>query len=492
MRLRGIGPEVLLLCFLVVGAAAFALFYPQLDAWADPVAPNAEGRMPALQPVFEQLLREQRGLERASIGFSIHEHTLSAEIRGAGEHREFRYSAQTGRLEPRASKLGSFLYQLHYLGPLPCGMYLAGLASMALCLSLATGLLIHLKDLVRQWFQFRPERGLRTWLSDMHKVLGVLGLPFQLLYAWSGAVLCLGWVTIVPVFERAVFDGNAVAALVVRGERPLPAANRPASHALHNLDDLMNQARAAVPRLEPNYLWLEHPGGDAARATVYGRVPGVPFGNAQVVLDAHDGQLLRVSDPHRANSLQRFEAWLFGLHYAQFGGSGVKWLYAVLALGTCAVIVTGNWVWLERRDRGRRQLGNRILQRLTVGACAGFPLAVSALFAANRALPATLVQRSMLEQAVFWTAFAGALLWPFLVRADRKVLVQELLLSASLFLLAFGLDVAQRPLRAANATQRGVDICLFCLALGCGSLGLRGARVWPSKRLVGEPAGSGQ
>ncbi len=64
----------------------------------------------------------------------------------------------------------------------------------------------------------------------------------------------------------------------------------------------------------------------------------MPFGNAQVVLDAQDGRLLRASDPHSANSLQRFEAWLFGLHYAEFGGYAVKWFYAVLALATCAVI----------------------------------------------------------------------------------------------------------------------------------------------------------
>ncbi len=479
-----------LFLYVMFFAAAFALFYPQLDDWAEPVQAGGEPGIPALQPVFEQLLRDEPGLEQASIGFSLEDHTLSVDVRGAGERKQFRYSAQSERLELRKSELGSFLYQLHYLGPLPWGIYLAGFSSMALFLSLVTGFLIHLKDLVRQWSQFRPDRPVRTWASDMHKVFGVFGLPFQLLYAWSGAVLCLGFVTVVPVFDRAVFGGNEHAALAARGESPLPSESHGKGRALLNLDDLMSRARAAVPELEPSYLWLEQPRDAFARVTVYGKVGNEAFGNAEVVLRGSDGELLRVNEPKRANSLQRFEAWLFGLHFAEFGGYGVKWFYALLSLLTCAVIITGNWVWLERRDRKRARLGNRILQRLTVGTCAGVPLAVSALFAANRTLPMTLARRSTFEQAIFGGVFAAALLWPLIARADRKVAVQQLLLSSTLFVWALGLDLAQRPLVTSSAAQRGVNLALFCLALLCAATGLRLARGRHDERLTTEPAGS--
>ena len=80
--------------------------------------------------------------------------------------------------------------------------------------------------------------------------------------------------------------------------------------------------------------------------------PGLAFGTGSVVLSAADNALIGVT-PAAGGPFARFEAWFFGLHYARFGGSGVKLLYALLAFASCAVIVTGNLVWLERRDAQR-------------------------------------------------------------------------------------------------------------------------------------------
>jgi len=469
-----------LLLYLMFFAAAFALFHPELNDWAEPRSNAAAHEPPSLQPLLVQLVREQRARAPTHIGFWRHDSALMADLRGSEGERQFRYASDRKQLEPLRSNLGSFLYELHYLGPIPYGIYLAGLAAMAMCLALVTGVLIHLKDLVRQWFQFRPRCATRTWASDMHKLLGIFGLPFQLFYAWSGAVLCLAYVAVQPAFTATVFRGDQTAALATRGYTEAPAPTGKHSSRLVDLDALLVRARALLPGLEPEYVALENPFDEASVVQIYGTQSQFTFGNAALTLRASDGQLLHASSFASASALQRFEAWFYGLHYAEFGGYGVKWVYALLALATCAVIGTGNLVWLERRDRARAQLGNRVLSRLTVGVVSGVPLAVATLFVANRSLPAALLNRTTVEQAVFWIALAVALLCPFLVRSDRRVAGRQLALAGALFALALFVDLLTRQPLLADAVQRGVASALLLLAALCLAAGIRLLR--PSSR----------
>src|SRR6185295_4635711 len=225
------GVVAALLLHVMFFMGAFALFVHELDAWANPTARAAPARAAsshatatplALQPLLEQLDREQPLMGKRRVGFVLQPTGLRAYWEARGEHHELYYSAASGRLEPVRSELGSFLYSLHYLGPFPKGIYVAGLAALALLLALATGLFIHLGDLRRQWFQFRARRAARTWSSDLHKVLGVFGLPYQLLYAWTGAVLSLSFATVQPAFVATLFGGDAHAARAARGAEPDP------------------------------------------------------------------------------------------------------------------------------------------------------------------------------------------------------------------------------------------------------------------------------
>src|SRR5690606_15505121 len=94
-----------------------------------------------------------------------------------------------GEFVARRERLSDFLYHLHFLRLPFTGLLelLAGVAAVALFVTIVTGLLIQLHRLLRELTQFRPAARTRTVASDLHKVLGVLGLPFQALYAFSGA-----------------------------------------------------------------------------------------------------------------------------------------------------------------------------------------------------------------------------------------------------------------------------------------------------------------
>lgn len=472
------------LLYVMFFMGAFALFHAELSLWADPpsiqtsttgsasTTAEAAPALPALQPLLEQLAREQHLLGKERVAFLLESSGLRAYWREGNTQRDFRYAPTTQRLEPMRSQLGPFLYEMHYLGPIPKGIYVAGVASMALLLALVSGLLIHLKDLARQWFQFRPERVTRTWSSDMHKVLGVFGLPYQLLYAWSGAVLALSYFAVQPAFVATAFRGDEQAASVARGDaEDAPEPTGVSTGALPNLDLVLAQARREVPNLSPSWVGIEHVGDTGSSVAVYGDVPGVSFGTADVLFRAGDGALLGVSGP-RANAFARFEAWFYGLHYARFGGYGIKVLYALLALGTCAVICTGNLVWLERRDGRRAHPANRWLERATAGWCAGLPLATGAMFLSNRLLPAELAALATLEQVVFWVVWGLSLLPPFIWRSSRRVAGVELLLAGAILVAAVGIGLATRAHCITDPLQRGVSGGLLALAFGCCACGV--------------------
>jgi uncharacterized iron-regulated membrane protein len=436
-----------LFLYVMFFMGAFALFYSEINVWAErrEVRSTVVAR-PLLQPLLEQLEREHGVMGSRRVAFMPEPTGLRASVSKSDAFTEFRYSPERERLERPQSELGSFLYSLHYLGPIPYGIYFAGVCSMALLLALVSGLFIHLKDLSRQWFQFRPERGARTWTSDLHKVLGVFGLPYQLLYAWTGAVLALGYPIVEPLFENVAFGGDPRAVAMARGDAP-EAVVEPTGQstgALPDIDVLVTVAERRIQGLHPTRIRLEHVGDVASTLSLSGDAEGTPFGTIDGVVRVSDAALLSARGPAETGVYQRFESWFFGLHYASFGGYGVKLLYALLAFGSCAVIATGNLVWLERRDLRRAQRGNRILTGLTAGVCAGLVLATAGAFLGSRLLPAELPNRAIAEQWVFWCALVPAAALPLIGRAPRRVASLELMLAGAVFALVVTIDVVTR------------------------------------------------
>lgn len=466
------GMVAALLLYVMFFTGAFALFYPELDLWAAPRAtllpPPAAAPLDAL---LTQAVKEEGALFADRLAFVLDEAAVGVSVMRGDSAAEYQLNPARGRLEPRISGLGAFLYELHYLGMLPGGIYVAGVASMALLLAIVTGVAIHWKDLVRQWFQFRQGRPVRTWSSDLHKVLGVFGLPFQLLYAWTGVVLCLGSIAVAPALVLAVFQGDERAARRSYGQQAeLPAATGRASATLPSIDSMAASAARMFPGVRPRWIGVQHVGDEGSYVSYYGTVPDVPFGSVEVVFRGSDGAVLHRIVPVTSTAAHRFDTWFYGLHYARFGGYGVRVLYALMAFATCAVILTGNLVWLERRDARRVSAGNRLLERLTVGVGAGTPLATAALFAANRALPAALPGRGEVEEWVFLAVLVVATGVAVAVRQAVRVLAWELNAAAAVFAGAVALDLAVRPdVLAGNPLHRGVLASLVVLAV-CSAL----------------------
>jgi uncharacterized iron-regulated membrane protein len=403
-------------------AGAFALFHAELGDWqerpATPAATSDRGGRPSLGAAVDRMLRD-KGAEPDQINVWLAAGQgrfveVSWRDKSAAERVEIRVDAVTGSVVAATSHLNTILYWLHFLyhPKATWGMYVAGVLGVALLVALVTGVLIHLKDLAKQFHQFRPKKTTRILWSDMHKVLGVMGLPFQVMYAFTGALLCFISLAL-TLFAGPVFGGDRNAAQAsLWGEHKMHGVER---RGTLGLDALLEKARLAVPGFHPEYVRIDGLADRAATVSFWGRLSGRLFRRGDVVLRASDGALLADSASSFPTPGAAVSRWVTGLHYAWFGGLAAKVLYALLTAAGCLTILSGNWIWLARREARAQSTGNRLLAKLTIGVGGGVIVATAALFWANRLAPA-----SYRMAAESWAFFGGwalcALL--FLFRAE--------------------------------------------------------------------------
>ena len=172
------------------------------------------------------------------------------------------------------------------------------------------------------------------------------------------------------------------------------------------------------------------------------------------------------------------------LHFAQFGGSPIRWLYFIMGLAASVMIATRLVFWTIKRQKsleGRSTgMGYRIVEILNVATVAGLLVAIAAFFWANRLLPIALSERSLWEIRCFFIVWGLCLAHSFFRRCSITAWRDQLYGSA--FLLGFlpllnGLTTNSHLLMTLPKGQwamAGVD--LTGLALGV-LLGLTARRV---------------
>jgi uncharacterized iron-regulated membrane protein len=422
-----------LVLYIMFLAGGLTLFHEPFETWEEPLAQTqAEGL--GLTATLDRALTAHGSVPEDLWFFPAK--AGQGEPRLAflerGEWSTFWFDTKNGRLVRVRERAAHFIYNLHFLWHDTTGRWLytlAGLLSVCLLLTLVTGVLIHAKDLLRQFHQFRPGKSRRVLWSDMHKVLGVMGLPFQIFYAYSGAFIVLAPL-VLKVFAGSVFDGDQkrAAALAWDSFDSAGAASGVKAEGIA-LDELARRAENARPGFVPEYYHLLGYGRDSGIVEAHGSSGGTPSSSAVVRLREVDGKLLVEPKPESKSAATR--RWIVGLHFAHFGGYFARFLLFFLALAGCGTILSGNWIWLSRRPQSR---GNEALSRLTVGVGAGAWLALGALLLASRALPLDLAWRGAAEELTFLGVFGGCVLWAFIAR-DVAGLWWRILALASAVLL---------------------------------------------------------
>jgi uncharacterized iron-regulated membrane protein len=242
--------------------------------------------------------------------------------------------------------------------------------------------------------------------------------------------LVIFYLIYMPAGIDALFDGDRDAATrAIRGapvERQ--AGNRPQG-AEHRRDAVASASQAATPLtpLGPLLAEAERLMGPVAGLTIQNpgradmRIEARPvLGNRieltkgqSMLFDGVTGKVLRPPAESRPSLLT--QKVMSGLHFAQFGGYPMRWLYFLCGLASCAMLATGVVLFTVKRRRRHDSEGAvaallyHAAERLNVTIVAGLPLACVAFLWANRLLPIDLAQRGGHEVQVFFLVWLASL-----------------------------------------------------------------------------------
>ncbi|KAF1686715.1 hypothetical protein B1992_07370 [Pseudoxanthomonas broegbernensis] len=368
----------------------------------------------------------------------------------SGQSRRFVLDA-AGVLEEAPPRLGAvdFVYDLHFTAGLPrtFGTYLFGVVCVLYGLALVSGVVIYAPGLLKDLFALRLGRNVKRLWQDAHNAVGVLSLPFHVVFAWTGAVLAIGLLLLAP-FQFLVYEGRLLEILETDFEVAPHVEPAGVTRPMLPLDELLRRAQRELPALEINSIGF-HDAGDAnAQATVYGELAQRRLtSTGAVALNAASGETIATSEPRDYSPGRAFLYAMYSLHFGNFGHYAVKWLYFVLGLAGAFLFYSGNLLWIEAR-RKRRQAGQprrtRVMAGLTLGVCLGCVAGVSATFLAGALLADPWAPRGY--YLVFFASLAWALLRPP-ARAAHELLWACALLTAAIPLAGFAAS-GEHPLAA--------------------------------------------
>ncbi|WP_048716369.1 PepSY-associated TM helix domain-containing protein, partial [Cardiobacterium hominis] len=349
----------LIVCFL---AGALTLFLDDLNRWAAPPPPSVMPAPDARQQA--QLLDYMAAHPEITTTFTLHLRTTAdapAPLSWARDGEQFwatrDANGQWRRFSAPLPALGEVLDDLHRTAGIPgaVGGYTMGVVAVLYALALISGTVLLLPRLKRQLFALRPEGGRRRAWLDLHNLLGLTALPFHLVIAITTAV----FVFYAPLEQamRALSPAadTDIAEAAGQGELLPPAT-------------LLARAQAFAPALQAERMVFDAL-DDRAEALVV-VIGGTATGGRRlyVALNPYGGALRYRNS---GGSFYHAASDAFAaLHFGNYGGYPLRWLYFVLALAGAVLFYTGNLLWLGKRARGERR-DVRLLAALTVGTSCG-------------------------------------------------------------------------------------------------------------------------
>lgn len=388
---------------------------PEADRWF--VTPTRRREAPHLR-IFAQ----QRAPSESEVGDRVNE---ELDLRTG-------LPVAKGRETGGGQTLYRMHYRLHYL-PGESGFYLIAFVTMVMFVGLLTGIVAH-KKIFADFFTFRWARGQRSWL-DLHNLLAVATLPFQLMITYSGLIFTVFlWMPFIALGSYG-FNVDGIAEVqeeLLGGGHPEHLGT---PEPLLPLTTFADAAVAVWGEGSVRSIEVLRPGDASAQVNVQ-RVAGVGTLSEVLAFDGGTGAMLSERDA-APNAPLAFGSAAIGLHEGLFAGPLLRWLYFLSGVLGAAMIATGAIYWVVKRkpktagaDTG---LGYRFVENMNVATIVGFLVAIGAYFWANRLLPVGMEARADWEVHCLFLAWGLALVHA-IVRPRERAWVEQCAACAVVFL----------------------------------------------------------
>ena len=205
------------------------------------------------------------------------------------------------------------------------------------------------KKIVSNFYVFRPKAKLKTIWTDAHTALGVIGLPFQFVYAVTSCFFSLSVLVLLPA--NFLYDNDQQQ--LMEDLRPItktyPLTTK--ADSVSNLNDFLVLAQSKWKQFEPKQIYIRNYGATNMKFQIDGTVADQFSGHGRLIYDVTSKTISVEKNPYDVSYLESVELTMRRLHFADYGGSFIKLVYFLLALITCFVIITGVLIWLEARNK---------------------------------------------------------------------------------------------------------------------------------------------
>ena len=256
--------------------------------------------------------------------------------------------------------LGEFFYRLHFFAQLNIigrsGYVLSGLVAFFFLFAILTGVIVHWKKIISSFYVFRPNSKWKTIWTDAHVSLGIIGLPFQFMFAVTGVYLIVGSTFMLPPIESILYKNDSkefreAISTEKNIEYKLGGENL---EGIVSYNDLIAKTKQKWPNIKINGLQVYNYGDK----NMHVKVEGSPYfkdkflSTGYVTFKAIDGSIADEKDPFAKTSyVESSTNILKRLHFGDYGGYGMKLINFVLGIVTCFVIISGVLIWLVARDK---------------------------------------------------------------------------------------------------------------------------------------------
>lgn len=460
-----LGVTFSILLFVVFWAGSLSLFRAEIEQWAElPHYPvSFEGEDKSLSELITpQIIRYDVNLDkplrvflsnddnfsyRLNIELSAPKNNRSKEklsnsnkvsekpIRG--ERLRLKIDPKTGlaRESKPDFELIDFIYELHYNLQLSrFGLYLIGVVTLFLLFALLSGVFVHAKKITHYFFSHRIHK-VRTQLLDMHNVVGIMSLPFTLMYALTGLVFNL-----IIVYQIAfvvfIYQGDQEAMLNDAGFGQFTIPTKiGVSQDMSAIDKVLAQTEQQYG--QARFLRLYNYGDETAVMQVQGGGHANFEPRYQLYIRIHDGVVLKETGVETLNAFKEGRRVLSSLHFGDFAGFDLRVLYFILGLAVTAMIVTGNMLWINKRNNNAKAsvAVTTFVSNLTLGICCGMVLATAVGLLLERALPLTLAVRANWVIGGFMGTTVVVVIYAFWV-VNKKDFIANTLYATAATLLA--------------------------------------------------------
>lgn len=411
--------------FIIFYAGSFSMFRHEMIRWENPAARfeapttvDFDQVMAAIQkemPAFAEAEQFSIRLPNDQIPFL---QFFGAEDTAEGQPKRFQALVNTTNdyevtnLEDPKTTVSETLYHLHYFDQLPGGLYLSGLVALFFLFATITGLLIHWRNIITKFYAFTVGGKWKQIWTNAHTVLGVIGLPFQVIYAITGALFGLLILLLLPS-ALVLFNGDTAAvlatvrpegALVVEKDSPI------VEHA--SIGTYYKQVRNSYPDVPVSVITTRNHGRADGLVSFYLDDEKSLLGSGQVTFALNSGEKLIEAAPGSKKYTQSVLDLITKLHFGTFGGILLKIVYFILGMITCFMILSGVLLWQQARNNQRytlkqKQFHHRITKAYLAICLSMFP-AVALLFLANKTISMELIQRTSYVNSIFflgWLCF---------------------------------------------------------------------------------------